>query len=533
MLETTWKTPTRLGRRPRRADHRAGATRRGHGSRRTRVRRPTTTPTTCSCAPSSASTAASRSSWSASRCSTTAATPATWALGRRSDATPPTRAAPARRAAAALRPRARDRGRPRARPPRARGRRPALLRALVGRRRSTAPADVDDADRADRRDDASSGAPGSAGARIPRPPLARARAALRARAQGPHLHADRRDGRRAHDVAARDARRRAQLGLPLHVDARRDLHAAGLHSLGLDWEADDFMQFVADVERNRRRLAADHVRDRRRARAARADARPPHRLRGRAARCGSATARSTSARTTSTARCSTRSYLHTRRSTATAAPPVADRRDAGRVRRRASGASPTRGSGRRAASRSTTCRPSSCAGSRSTGRASSPSSAATRASPTAWRAIADEIHADVLEHGVDATRRLRQHYDDRRARRLDAAGADSFGFLPGDDERLRGHRARDRRRADRERPRAALPHRRDRRRPLGQGGHVPDLLVLARLRAGRRRRAPARRATCGAAARGSPRRSGSTPRSSTSTPAATSATSRRPSPTSR
>ena len=24
----------------------------------------------------------------------------------------------------------------------------------------------------------------------------------------------------------------------------------GLHALGLDWEADDFMQFVADVERN-------------------------------------------------------------------------------------------------------------------------------------------------------------------------------------------------------------------------------------------------------------------------------------------
>ena len=38
---------------------------------------------------------------------------------------------------------------------------------------------------------------------------------------------DRRDGRGADDVAAGDARRRAQLGLPLHVDARCDLHAPG------------------------------------------------------------------------------------------------------------------------------------------------------------------------------------------------------------------------------------------------------------------------------------------------------------------
>ena len=36
-------------------------------------------------------------------------------------------------------------------------------------------------------------------------------------AEGPDLRADRRAGRRRHDVAARDARRRAQLGLPLHA----------------------------------------------------------------------------------------------------------------------------------------------------------------------------------------------------------------------------------------------------------------------------------------------------------------------------
>ena len=51
----------------------------------------------------------------------------------------------------------------------------------------------------------------------PRPPLARRHPALRAGDQGPDLHADRRDGGSADDVAARDAGRRAQLGLPLHA----------------------------------------------------------------------------------------------------------------------------------------------------------------------------------------------------------------------------------------------------------------------------------------------------------------------------
>ncbi len=42
--------------------------------------------------------------------------------------------------------------------------------------------------------------------------------AERARAQGPQLRADRRGHGRGHDLVARDARRRAQLGLPLHLD---------------------------------------------------------------------------------------------------------------------------------------------------------------------------------------------------------------------------------------------------------------------------------------------------------------------------
>ena len=60
-----------------------------------------------------------------------------------------------------------------------------------------------------------------------RPPLAADHRTLGAHDQGPDVHADRRDRGRAHDVAARDARRRAQLGLPLHVDPRLDVHAPG------------------------------------------------------------------------------------------------------------------------------------------------------------------------------------------------------------------------------------------------------------------------------------------------------------------
>ena len=53
-----------------------------------------------------------------------------------------------------------------------------------------------------------------------------------------------------------------------------------------------------------------------------------------------------------------------------------------------------------------------------------------------WQATADEIKADILEHGVDARGVLRQHYETDA---LDASVllAAIFGFLPHDDERLR------------------------------------------------------------------------------------------------
>ncbi len=53
-----------------------------------------------------------------------------------------------------------------------------------------------------------------------------------------------------------------------------------------------------------------------------------------------------------------------------------------------------------------------------------------------WRATADEIHADIVEHGIDGRGVLRQHYDTDA---LDASTllAALFGFLPAGDPRLR------------------------------------------------------------------------------------------------
>ena len=54
----------------------------------------------------------------------------------------------------------------------------------------------------------------------------------------------------------------------------------------------------------------------------------------------------------------------------------------------------------------------------------------------AWRATAEEIKADILDHGRHQDGVLRQHYETDA---LDASNllAAIFGFLPGDDERLR------------------------------------------------------------------------------------------------
>ena len=103
--------------------------------------------------------------------------------------------------------------------------------------------------------------------------LARAGPPLGADAQAADLRADGRAGGRADHVAARAARRRAQLGLPLHVDPRRGLlalrpAAARLHGGGgrVHGLAD---RPHARVEDHGLGAAADHVRHRRPLRPAR------------------------------------------------------------------------------------------------------------------------------------------------------------------------------------------------------------------------------------------------------------------------
>ena len=119
-----------------------------------------------------------------------------------------------------------------------------------------------------------------------------------------------------------DRRRRAQLGLPLRVDPRRQPHARGaLHRRLL--RRGRGLRLVHDQlrgrARRRRRLAADHVRDRRRARPVRARAAPPARLARLAA--GARGQRRLGARpsSTCTASCSTR-CTSTTSSSATCTP---------------------------------------------------------------------------------------------------------------------------------------------------------------------------------------------------------------------
>ena len=301
-----------------------------------------------------------------------------------------------------------------------------------------------------------------------------------------------------------------------------------LHFLNLDWEADEFMQFVADLEPNEdgalqimygidgRRDLTESTRDelsglRRRAPGADRQRRlrpaPERRLR-RGARLDPA---------------------------AHAAAASGCRGGCGRSCRRRpsarprSGATPTRASGRPAASPSTTCRRSSCAGSRSTAPRSWPRSAATPSREAAWGATADEIRADILEHGVsDGV--LRQHYDTDA---LDASTllAAIFGFLPGDDERLR--KSVEAIADDLTEDGFVLRYRTDETDDGLSGKEGSFLicsfwLVSALAIVGER---AARARPDGAAAERRPRRSASTPRSSTPRPGGTSATSRRPSRT--
>ena len=359
---------------------------------------------------------------------------------------------------------------------------------------------------------------------LPRPPVAHAPPARRAHAQGALVRAHRRArGGRDH-LAAGDPGRRAQLGLPLQLDPRLDVHALGpLHArLRLGGER------LLLLHRGHRgaggRRPPDHVPDRRRGRDPRVHARPPVRLRGRAA--GARRQRRLQAGAARRLGRAARLDLPAHEvAQLPAGPDLADREGAG-------------GAGAREVAR---------AGPRDLGdprRAEAlhlvevdvlggggPRRAARR-DPRRARirgALAVGRRRDQGRHPRERRRRARGVHPalrHGRARRLGAP--DRAQPLPAGRRRARGaDRPRDRRRADGGRDGPPLPHGRDRRRPRGRGGQLRDLLVLARLRAGRDRRDPAARATCATSCSRTPARSASTRRRSTRARAATSATSRR------
>ena len=97
---------------------------------------------------------------------------------------------------------------------------------------------------------------------------------------------------------------------------------------------------------------------------------------------------------------------------------------------------PTAASGRCAASPSTSPPRRSCAGSRATAAPASPSCARHGTSPMRWRAMADEIHADIIEHGCDERA---SSPSTTTPTALDASRLliPLVRFLPADDERIR------------------------------------------------------------------------------------------------
>ena len=127
---------------------------------------------------------------------------------------------------------------------------------------------------------------GAAGRRASTPtgPYARAGAPLAARAARAHPRRHRRHRRGRDDEPARGVRRRAQLGLPLRLAARRLAHPAGAARARLHRRGPRLARLAAARDRRRSRRRADHVRAGRRTPArrvgARLAARLPRRLAG-------------------------------------------------------------------------------------------------------------------------------------------------------------------------------------------------------------------------------------------------------------
>ena len=301
--------------------------------------------------------------------------------------------------------------------------------------------------------------------------------------KGLDLRPDRGRRRGRDHVAARNPWRRAQLGLPLHLDSRHRGNAVGVQHPGFRLGGKRLLQLRRRRRRCGGRRPAADVRRRRRAR--RSTRRPSTTCPATRALgpCGSATPPIASASMTCGVPWSGDRPAH--RVTAARRPAVADRADPGRVRARAlARARPGYlGGALRAAALHVLqgrCWMAADAGARIAAAAGEEALAAR------WRAAAEEIRADVLANAVDERGVFTQHYGTKA---LDASVLliPLLGFLPAERRAGPQHRARDRRGADRGRHGAALPRRRYRGRPVRRGGHVHDLLVLAGVGAGRDR----------------------------------------------
>ncbi len=113
--------------------------------------------------------------------------------------------------------------------------------------------------------------------------VARRRPPLPDRSQGADVRADRWNRGRGDDVAPGETRRRAQLGLPVLLAARRHPHAARLPQRRVSRRGARMASLAPPRRRGRRVRAPDHVRRRRRAAAAGVHGRLAARLRGLAA----------------------------------------------------------------------------------------------------------------------------------------------------------------------------------------------------------------------------------------------------------